>query len=274
VAPRATKPIDTSKAPIRNKQGYYELHDGTQLLSVTNVINNGIPKDLLGWATWEVAQLAVESVPQLVRMRGVKARNEMVNWLKGASNRVRDKAGAFGTAIHDIAEAKVLEKPHGEPTDDQVPFIEAFENFVADHQPVFHATELTVAHPEHGWAGRCDAWAELPLTGEGICCIDYKTGKGAYPSAALQMAAYQRATVGWTDGGLEVEPPKSVRSYVLHIRPDKHPDRGYALIPADTSDEVYEYFRHAQRIAEWCMSREKKALGNPVVVPAVAEEVA
>ncbi len=268
------KEIDTSKAPIRNKRGYYELHDGTQLLSVTNVINNGVPKNLLPWATWEVAKLAVDSVPQLVRLRGERARNEMVTWLKGASDRVRDAAGSFGSAIHDVAEAKVLEKPHAEPTPDQVPFIEAFENFVADHQPVFHATELTVAHPEHGWAGRCDAWAELPLTGEGICCIDYKTGKSAYPSAALQMAAYQRATVGWTDGGIQVEPPKSVRSYVLHIRPDKHPDRGYALIPADTSDEVYEYFRHAQRIAEWCMSREKKALGKPVVVPAVAEEVA
>lgn len=274
MTPRTKKAVDTTKAPQRNAKGYYELHDGTDCLSVTNVINNGVPKNLIPWATWEVARLAVDSVPQLVRVRGQKARYAMVDWLKEASNRVRDEAANFGSAIHDIAEAKVLGKPVAEPTAKQSPFIQAFENFVADHQPVFHATELTVAHPEHGWAGRCDAWAELPLTGEGICCIDYKTGKNAYPSAALQMSAYQRATVGWLENGTQVEPPKSVRSYVLHIRPDKHPDRGYALIPADTSDEVYEFFRHAQRIAEWCMFREKKALGKPVEVPAVAEEVA
>lgn len=273
MAARAPKEIDTSKAPIR-KKGYYELHDGTRLLSVTTVINNGVPKDLIGWATWEVAKLAVDSVPQLVRMRGAQARQEMVNHLKGASDRVRDTAANFGSAIHDVAEAKVLGKPTAEPTDDQIPFIQAFENFIEDHRPVFQATELTVAHLEHGWAGRCDAWAVLPELGDGIAVIDYKTGKGAYGSAAMQMSAYQRATVGWLEDGTQVEPPKADRSYVLHIRPDKHPDRGYALIPADTSDEVYEYFRHAQRIAEWCMSREKKALGKPVVVPAVAEEVA
>lgn len=258
----------------RGADGYYVLPDGTACLSVTNVIGKGVPKDLIGWATWEVAKLAVDSVPALVRVRGESARNDMVNWLKGASNRVRDKAANFGSAIHDVAEAKVIGKPVAEPTEDQIPFIEAFENFIADHSPVFHATELTVAHPEHGWAGRCDAWAELPLTGDGICVVDYKTGKGAYGEAAMQMAAYQRATVGWLDDGTEVTPPEAVRAYVLHIRPDKHPDRGYALIPADTSDEVYEYFRAAQRIAEWSMKRSKKALGKPVEVPAVAEEVA
>jgi hypothetical protein len=270
MAPRTKK----LEPPKRNRAGYYVLADGTELLSVTNVIGKGVPKDLIGWATWEVAKLAVDSVPQLVRMRGERARLEMVNHLKGASDRVRDKAANFGSVIHDVAEARVLGKPTAEPSDDQIPFIQAFENFIEDHRPQFQATELTIAHPEHGWAGRCDAWAILPELGDGIAVIDYKTGKGAYGEAALQMSCYQRATVGWLEDGTEVEPPKADRAYVLHIRPDKHPDRGYALIPADTSDEVYEYFRAAQRIAEWSMKRSKRALGEPVVVPAVAEEVA
>lgn len=597
---RAKKAEKTGSAPER-KNGYYELPDGRKLMSVTTTIGHGVPKDLLGWATWEVAKLAMESLPRLTKARGTSARWEQINWLKEAHTRVRDSAATFGSAIHDIAEAKVLGKPVAEPTPDQVPFVQAFENFVADHKPKFHAAELTVAHPDHGWAGRCDAWAELPEIGDGICVIDYKglaldtplptptgwttmrqvsegdellgsdgrpcvvtgksevhwrqcyrivfddgssvicddehlwmsdhgpggrtsrsvlttdqirrtltlygqkqhripvaeplelperdlpihpyvlgcwlgdgkatngeickpdhqlfenikacgyevgpdtssgercrtstiyglrtqlrlngllghkvipdvylrasyeqrlalmrgmmdtdgswnkqqkraifcssdkalalqfrelacslgqravvqeikahgfgldvttfhvkftpvevnpfwlerkaslvvpagsrarsrrrivvavedvptvptqciavdspdntylcteamipthnTGRNAHAEACLQLSCYQRATVGWLDTGEEVVPPKAVRAFVLHIRPEKHPDRGYALIPADTSDEVYEFFLAAQRVAEWSVSRSKKALGAPIVL-AEEEEVA
>lgn len=261
-------------APKRGRNGFYTLPDGTKCLSVTNVISKGVPKDLLGWATWEVATLAVESVPRLVKVRGATARREAVAWLKDAANRKRDVAADLGSIVHDLAEARVLGTPMPEPTPEQSPFVGAFENFLADHEPVYHATEMTVANPEHGWAGRGDGWAELPLLGEGIAVIDNKTGKNAYPEAALQLGAYRRATVGWLDDGTEVVPPTAVRGYVLHIRPDKYPDRGYALIPVDTSDEVYEFFRAAQRVAEWSMTRSKSVLGELVEVPAVAEEVA
>jgi hypothetical protein len=267
---KAKKP----EAPRRNKSGFYTLSTGEKCMSVTTIIGHGVPKDLVGWATWETAKLAVESVPKLARVRGQYERQQMVTWLKGASDRVRDSAASFGSDMHDVAEAHVLGKPIPDLTDAQKPFMRAFLNFLEDHEPVFHATELTVAHPEHGWAGRCDVWAELPHLDNGISVIDYKTGKGAYGEAALQMACYQRATIGWLDDGTEVEPPKAQQAYVLHIRPDKNPDRGYALIPADTSDEVYEYFRAAQRVAEWSTKKSKKALGDPVVVPAVVQEVA
>lgn len=270
MAPRTKKP----EPPRRDRSGRYTLPTGEKLLSVTTTISKGVPKDLVGWATWETAKLAVDSVPKLVRLRGEVARQEAVNWLKGASDRVRDKAANFGSDMHDIAEAHALGKPIPELTVEQQPFMEAFLNFLADHEPVFHAAELTVAHPQDGWAGRCDAWIELPRLGDGIAVVDYKTGKGTYPEACLQMSCYQRAQVGWLEDGTEIEPPKANRAYVLHIRPDKNPDRGYALIPADTSDEVYGYFLAAQKVAEWSMFRSKSALGEPVVVPAVAEEVA
>lgn len=270
MAPRTKK----LEPPRRGRDGRYLLPTGERLLSVTTTLSRGVPKDLVGWATWEVAKLAVDSVPQLVRMRGERARNDMVNHLKGASDRVRDKAANFGSAIHDIAEAKVLGKPTEEPTEDQVPFIQAFENFIDDHQPVFHATELTVAHPEDGWAGRTDAHAELPMLEPGvISVVDYKTGRNVYPDACLQLSCYQRAVIGWLIDGTEVVPPKAELGFVVHIRPGKY-DRGYAVYPAETSDEVYAFFLAAQQVAEWATSRSKTALGKPVEVPAVAEEVA
>lgn len=257
-------------APQR-KSGFYELPDGQKLMSVTTTIGHGVPKDLLGWATWEVAKLAMESLPRLTKARGSSARWREIDWLKEAHTRVRDSAASFGSTFHDIAEAKVVGKPFPEPSPEQAPFVQAFENFVEDHKPVFHAAELTVANPDHGWAGRCDAWCELPEIGDGISVIDYKSGRNAHAEAALQMACYQRATVGWLDDGTEVVPPKAVRAYVLHVRPEKHPDRGYALIPADTSDEVYEFFLAAQKVAEWSVTRSKKALGKPVVLGEIEE---
>lgn len=261
------------KVPTRDRSGYYTLPDGTKCMSVTTVIGKGVPKDLIGWATWEVAKAAVEATPKLARLRGATARNEMVTWLKGASDRVRDRAANLGSVIHDAAEAKVLDKPFPEPTDEQRPYLEAFQNFLDDHQPVFHATELVVAHPEHGWAGRTDAHAELPMLGEGVFIIDYKTGKNVYADACLQESCYRRATVGWLDDGTEVVPPEAVGGYIVHIRPEKY-DRGYAVYPADTSDDVYAFFRAAQQVATWCKTAGPAALGKPVEVPAIAEEVA
>lgn len=264
----------TGKPPTRDEQGYYTLPDGTKCLSVTTTIGKGVPKDLVGWATWEVAKLAVESIPRLSRLRGRAARDEAVTWLKGAADRVRDTAANFGSAFHDIAEARVVGKPMPDVPPTQKPFVQAFENFLDDHQPKYHAAELTVAHPEHGWAGRCDAWVELPLLGEGVAVVDYKSGRGAYPEACLQMSCYQRATVGWLDDGTEVKPPTANRAYVLHVRPDKHLERGYVLLPANTSDEVYAFFLAAQQVAEWAVKRSKSALGKPVEVPMLAEVVA
>lgn len=273
MSPRA-KAEPKREPPRRGRDGFYTLPDKTKCLSVTNVISKGVPKDLVGWATWEVACAALESVPRLVRVRGEAARRDAVNWLKGAADRKRDTAASLGSLVHDAAEARVLGQPAAEPTPEQKPFMWAFENFIADHSPVFHATELIVAHPEHGWAGRTDAHAELPMIGDGIACIDYKSGKNAYAEACLQLSAYRRAPVGWLGDGTEVEPPKTERAFIIHLRPDKYPDRGYRVIPADTSDEVYEYFRAAQKVAEWAMVASKTALGEPVIVPAVAEEVA
>jgi hypothetical protein len=250
--------------PKRNRAGYYTLPDGQKCLSVTNIIKYGVPKDLLDWVAWEVANAAVDSVPRLTRMRGTSQRFAMIKYLQQAPDRKRDAAADFGTAIHDIAEAYVLEKPWGNPTPEQEPFVQAFHNFLEDHQPVYHAAELVVAHPEHGWAGRCDAWCELPLVGDGVSVVDYKTGKNPYPEACLQMAAYQRATHCWLDNGDEGKPPEARRSFVLHIRPEKYPDRGYGLIPCDTSDQVYGYFLAAQSVAEWNMKVSKTVLGDVV----------
>lgn len=254
--------------PVRNRLGYYTLPDGQKCLSVTNIIDHGVPKPALQhWAAREVAACAMESLPRLVRVRGAAARETERDWLSRAAERKRDTAADLGGAVHDAVEATILGQPWPAPTDEQAPFLDAFANFVTDWAPEFEATELTVAHPEHGWAGKGDAWMTLPALGAAVLLGDWKTGKGIYGEVGLQLAAYRRATVAWLRDGTEVVPPATSRAVAVHLRPDKYPTTGgYAIYPIDTGDAVYESFRAAHAVAlGWVKTQAKKVVGEPLV---------
>ena len=265
--------------PSRDRSGYYATPAG-RFMSVTTILSNGIPKPaLMHWAAFEAAQCAVDNIPLLVQARGQSKRLEMRSWIQRAAERKRDTAANLGTVIHGLVEARVLGQPTPEFTEEQLPFIEAFDRFLDDFQPVYEATELTVASPEHGFAGTLDFIGHIPSYSDGLLMGDYKTGKSVYPEVGLQLAAYRRATIAWTrPDGIEVTPPPTVAAIVLHIRPKHMPggeERGYALRPVDTSDAVFDAFRAAQVIAEHTKKDgpADQVLGDILPVP-VREEVA
>ncbi|GLW91817.1 hypothetical protein [Actinokineospora globicatena] len=256
------KPL--TEAPSRNRLGYYNTPHG-RFLSVTTILEHGVPKPALPhWAAREVAQCAVDNLPRLARVRGRSAREEAFTWLRNAAETKKKDAAALGGAVHNAIEAIVLGEPAQEPTEEEAPFVDAFHRFVAEHRPVWEATELVVAHPEDGWAGTADWWAVLPRIGRVVVLGDNKTGKGVYDDAGLQMSAYRRATVGWLRDGTEVEPPRADQAVVLHLRPDKYPDTGYRLYPMDTGDDVYAAFRHAQGVAHYKKTVAKSVVGDPI----------
>lgn len=223
-------------------------------MSVTTILSNGVPKPaLMHWAAFEAAQCAVDSIPALVKARGDAARQDIRNWIQRAAERKRDTAANLGTVIHGFLEAQILGQPTPEYTDEQRPFIDGFNRFLEDWQPEYEATELTVANPEHGYAGTLDAKLRLPSLGPDLIELDYKTGKAVYPEVGMQLAAYRRATVGWTKDGTEVVPPATAGAYVLHVRPAHMPGgekRGYGLQPVRTDDAVFAKFLAAKEIAE------------------------
>lgn len=258
---RARKP---KAAPKRDRSGYYtHPSTGARYMSVTTILSGGIPKPaLMHWAAIEAAQCAVDNVPALVRARGEQARRELRDWIRRAAERKRDTAADLGTLIHGLVEARVLGEPTPDLTDEQRPFVEAFDRFLDDWQPNYEATELTVANTVHGYAGTLDAKLRLPvipeeLAGLGYAAtdlleVDYKTGKSVYPEVGLQLAAYRRADIGWLKNGTEVVPPATVGALVLHIRPEDMPGGepgGYALRPVRTDNEVFASFLAAQVIA-------------------------
>lgn len=250
-------------APQRNTDGYYVLPDGTHLMSVTTIIEHGIPKPgLVHWAAIEVARCALDAIPRLARLRGETAREDTYQWLRRAAERKRDEAADLGSTIHDHLEARVLGAPTPRPTDEQRPFIAAFDRFLDEHQPEFHAAEMVVANPDDGWAGKLDVAMQLPRYGPAILLGDWKTGRKVYDEAALQLSAYRRASCGWLKDGTPVEPVATEAAVVVHIRPDVHEKTGgYRLYRADTSDDVYASFLAARDVAYgWTRRKAKRAV--------------
>jgi hypothetical protein len=248
------------RAPIRGGDGYYVLADGTKLLSVTNIKKGGIPLDLSGWAGYQTGLLAMELIPKLTRVRGEQARREMATWLGQVNERIMSEAGALGGHVHNAIEAHILGLPIPALTEKEQPFFEAYLNFVEIERPVYVAAELKVANLVDSWAGQVDCYARLPRRKEGIYLLDWKTSGKAHAEFALQLAAYQRATIAWAKDGTEVAPPVVAHAAVVHIRPDKYPDCGYRIVPMDTGDEVYGCFLCARRIAiEWDRGLSKSA---------------
>lgn len=261
--------------PKRDRSGYYNTPGG-KFMSVTTILSNGVPKPALPhWAAREVARCAIDNLPKLARVRGRAAREEAYEWLRCAAETKRDTAADLGSAVHHAVEATILEQPMPEPTEEQAPFLQAFANFVADWSPEWEATEMVVAHPEDEWAGTADWWAyiTLPDVGRVLVLGDWKTGKGVYAEAALQLAAYRRATVGWLKDGTEVIPPPAEHAVVVHLRPDKYPDRGYALIPLDTGDAAYAAFLSAKKVAIYTRGLAKTLVGDPIDAALTAEAV-
>lgn len=251
------------RAPQRDDAGWYHLPDGTQLMSVTTIIEHGVPKPgLVHWAAIEVARCAIAHLPKLSRLRGEMAREDAYQWLRCAAERKRDEAAELGSAIHDHVEARILGAPTPRPTELQAPFIRAFDRFLDEHQPVFEATEMVVANPDDGWAGKLDTALQLPRYGPALLTGDWKTGRKVYDEAALQLSAYRRAAVGWLRDGTQVEPVATEGAVVVHIRPDVHEKTGgYRLYQADTSDEVYASFLAARDVAYgWTRRKAKRAI--------------
>lgn len=255
------------RAPMRNDNGYYDTPYG-MFRSVTTTISLGVPKGeiLMRWAASETARSAVSSLPRLIAARTDEERASVMKYLRNAAERKRDAAADLGTAIHNAAEARVLGKPWPEPTEEEAPFLWAWDNFIRDWQPEWEAVELVVANPEFGYAGKTDwhAYINVPGLGRVLAVGDYKTGKNIYHEIGMQLSAYRRATVAWSSDGREFEPPVADYAVGVHLRPDKYKRTGYRVLPIRTDDFVFDAFLAAQRVADYMESISPSVVGKAI----------
>lgn len=315
------RPMDAKKQPkkkdrpipARQGNGYYADHaTGDRLRSVTTILGGGVPKPaLMFWAAQVCTDSAIETLPQLVAAsRHPEQLEELRAWIKRAHTRKKDERAEVGSLVHAVIESRILGTPLPESikigdtewaTDgpELAPFLEHFLRFEKEWEPEWTASEMVVAHPEHGYAGTLDYMigdgrisAALRAAGYQVpagaqLMGDTKTGgewdrvtsgghvHGVYPEAGLQMSAYRRATVAWLRDGSRVPmPPVAEVGVVLHLRPE-----GFRLYPARCGEAEYVYFRHAQMVDEWSSrissaKADDPVIGRPLQVPAAAKAVA
>ncbi len=110
---------------------------------------------------------------------------------KGVPADVLAKAAARGTAVHKATEQYDDGSLDVAALDDELlPYLDAYEQFLHDHQPETIAVESRVWHPLLRYAGTEDR--EWLLAGV-RCSVDLKTCVAMLPGIGPQTAAYMEA---------------------------------------------------------------------------------
>lgn len=191
--------------------------------------------------------------------------DDAYQFVKGLPWANRDRAADLGTLIHDIAERVALDQPYEHlVTEPAEPYVTAFLKFWSEWEPTLVASEAPVVNVERRYAGTLDAIIDITHPEPGVdrrlrVLLDYKTGKGVYPEASLQLSSYAHAEHIYlpTEGivpMLEVD-----AAAVLHLTPD-----GYEVVPVDISEDAFYDFLYARELYRWNTDRAPDAIGDPV----------
>jgi hypothetical protein len=209
--------------------------------SVTAILAGGVPKPFLAaWAAKTAAEYAIAHLDRLALLPAGQAVREV----KRAPWTQRDTAADLGDAVHAGVEAAATGRPRPTLPALAVPYLAVFDRFTAEQQPGWLVSERTVVSRRYGYAGTLDA---LCVLGGRVTLLDVKTGRGVYPEACLQLAAYAHADfLAHPDGTTEQPLPTIQAGAVLHLRPG-----GYRLVPVPIGQAVLEAFLAARAVFCW-----------------------
>ena len=216
----------------------------TECPSVTNVLS---VLDKSGALTWWGMKVGVEGFRDLLNDESL-----LVHWHKASTddivallterkltvNHKKDQAADRGLSIHGAFEDWAADQSYRpDPfyfTESERPYVEGLNRFLDDLPDVEGVeAEVMVGSIEHGFAGRydlrltladdpdtrlvsrcypkrADKWSHFP---GGTYLVDLKTSKSVYPTHALQLAAYEMASIECGYGATEYRA-------VLHVTGD------------------------------------------------------
>ena len=201
---------------------------------VTSILSQ-LPKPFLqAWAAKMVAEFAVDNFGAYSSMVMNGQRQAAIDVLKGAPRRYTTERADIGTEAHDLFERIALGEDIGQVHPDMAPYVEHFNQFVADFSPTFLMNEETVWSDEHRYAGSFDAIAEI---GGETVVLDYKTSKSVYEETALQLAAYRFADHVIRPDGAKVPLPEVDGGAVVHVTAE-----GYSVVPMRVDYDVFQHF--------------------------------
>lgn len=283
VIERTATTVRVAQETTRSHRLYeVEFSDGKRswrrpLWSVTTLLDALDKPGLQYWAANETAAAAIRDRAHLqadVERYGEEGARKRLAESRFAT---RDKAGDVGEYVHRLIEAHVKGSTPPPPMDDLRPqdveraraHLARFREWEAEYRPSYVASEATVYHPAHGWAGTLDAIVELGHRGLGVVDVKNtnpggrrKNEPGVYREHALQVAAYAHAeSVIPTRGAWLAPVPMPVISWgaVLWLHADYPP----AFVEVDVTDETYDVFRYAAQLYRWTDGPGKRAVRGP-----------
>ena len=220
--------------------------------SVTSILTGGVPKPFL--APWAAKAAAEYAVAHLDRLRLLPP-GQAVREVKQAPWATRDTAASLGDLVHAAVEADATGRPRPPVPAEAAPFLAAFDQFVSEQRPGWLASEQTVYSRRYGYAGTLDA---ICLLGSTVTLLDVKTGRGVYPEAVLQLAAYAHADFAGHPDGTQTPLPPIEAGAVLHLRPG-----GYQLLAVPVGRAVLEAFLAALAVFRWATELAPNVLPDP-----------
>lgn len=203
--------------------------------SVTQIIKDGLAKPgLVNWAARTVAKDVADNMEHLITLKTKKSIQE---YLMDRFNGSRDMSAAnVGTLVHGHADDIAQGRDADVYTEEVIPFMSSFDQFLEDWNPQYLYSEAFVFSRTYGYGGTLDAIVRI----NGVnYVLDIKTGNNVWPEVGLQLSAYARADCIGGKSGEESELPvlHPKQGLVLHLRPER-----YTLRPVRISDEVFNGF--------------------------------
>lgn len=264
-------------------------HPGREFISITNVLDSIAKPALVPWAAKITAEKALDLMPAYVAAalippckpkRVADECSRCLPCLHKTTKRevkvVRETAADLGTRVHDHAEAHLTGRAL--PEDPEVaPFLAQYLRFLSDFEiditQHIEAAELTVCHPEHGYAGTLDVMGHLRLDGNlaglkpkklpgderALWVWDIKTSSTKaddvlYDEQPLQLAAQRHAKEVWLPDGTIAPMPPTKGAAILNLRTDS-----YAFIPVPSGPEEFAAFRGFIAGQSWLHTDQAKA---------------
>jgi hypothetical protein len=250
----------------------YKL-DGVKAPGVTSICDV-VPKGgLINWAARATTDYAIDywtaPVPDTMLPEGWEGTrgtsltdmpiSDRRDLLMASRNLDKDRAARRGTEVHRLAQRfqdgeDVVAPP------ELAGHLDAYLDFLDRFSVEAHAVELVVANRTVGYCGTLDLIADL--AGE-RWLLDLKTSRsGVWGETALQLCAYQHAEVYASglvaDGEAPMTDWKIQRAGAVWIRSD-----GFDLVPVDTGDDVWAFFR----TLAWLYARMERGDRGALLLP-------
>jgi hypothetical protein len=231
--------------------------------SATTLINGGTPKPALPyWAAKRTAECAADNIELLAQMLESEGREAVIDFLKRAPWRDRDKAADLGSSLHAAAEAYALGKPMPPWSLLVKPHMESFVRFLEDYRPKIEMTEASVYNGKESYAGTLDYIGKI---GRRRLLWDVKSGSGVYAEVGLQLALYRFAEwIGLPDGS-EKPMPKVDGCAVLHLNSDY--ERGYDFREVRADEDIFQMALYVREVFRFQTDVAKHVLGPTIKPP-------